>query len=297
MAKELAGQVNLSLILPKTDPEYVFNNVDLTGLNNINLQATQTPVTKPAFNAFAETKEMPAEIPLYGAPTYTGQEHIAVPAIEYPGESTAVGEMGEANANATTGNTVQEVEELNVFGQSDLSQVDINSQVIHYARYATRLSSAKAFDVIYAYDWMTYLAGIELKLVSGKLLVLHVQSLSNERGGPDHKGWVYEVEKQAMEKADFIFAETDELVSQIAVEYGVSENKIRSIANLDEPLHFEVAEETEQPEVEAVPVAKAPVASESLPVATPELLNYEEAASNIVTIFQKLLETPHLATR
>lgn len=301
MAKELATQVNLSLILPKTDPEYVLNNVDLTGLNNIDLQATQTPVSKPAaFNTFAEPTVAPSEIPLYGAPTHTGQEKISVPAVEYPGEAASVGEMGEVTATSQANEkTIGKVEELNIFGQTDLSQIDTNSQVIHYARYATRLASAKSFDVIYAYDWMTYLAGIELKLVSGKLLVLHVQSLSNERGGPDHKGWVYEVEKQAMEKADFIIAESEEISDKIAAEYGVADLKIRSIKNLEEPLPFEI---NDAPEPDTTPAAEsaAPVTDGGtgiLPATSPEPLNWEEAASNIVSILHKLLETSHVSAR
>ena len=69
ITKALSNRVNLSLILPKSDPEFILKNVDLTGLNNINLKSIQTPVTKPEFNAFAETRTMQEEIPLYGAPT------------------------------------------------------------------------------------------------------------------------------------------------------------------------------------------------------------------------------------
>ena len=293
LAKELASQVNLSLILPKADPQYVLSNVELTGLNNINLQETPVPVSKPDYQVFGHQAVPQPEIKPYGAPTYTGQEEIQTPAYEQPGEAESVGELAGSQADTAS---IQAVEELNIFGQTDFSQMDYNTQVIHFARYATRLASQNHYDVIYAHDWMTYLAGIELKLVSGKLLVVHVSSLCEERGGPDSKGWAYEIEKQALEKADLIIAQTDALVSTIEARYDVPAAKIRSLYKLDEPFPAEIEEEEEElvAAVEPVaPVETTVVAEET----APEPLDWQEAASNMVTVFQKLLEKPKLAAK
>jgi glycogen synthase len=227
IAKSLANRVNLSLILPKSDPDFILKNVDLTGLNNIDLGATDKPIPKAEYSAFAETESQPAEIPLYGAPTPTQVQLQEVPQAQpLPGETASVGDFASPPETKTI---TQEVEELYVFGHKDLNLVDYNSQVIHYARYASRLASQKEYEVIYAYDWMTFLAGIELKLVSGKPLVLHMHSLSFERGGPDSKGWVYELEKQALEKADAIIAVSDRIGDIIVADYGIPATRITSL--------------------------------------------------------------------
>ncbi|MGV3586450.1 MAG: glycosyltransferase [Adhaeribacter sp.] len=302
LAKELAGQVNLSLILPKADPQYVLSNVELTGLNNINLQETPVPVSKPDYQVFGHHAVPQPEIKPYGAPTYTGQEELITPAYEQPGEAESVGELAGERTDAVA---TEPVEELNIFGQTDFSQLDYNTQVIHFARYATRLASQKNYDVIYAYDWMTYLAGIELKLVSGKLLVVHVQSLCEERGGPDSKGWAYEIEKQALEKADLIIAQTEGLVNAIETRYSIPASKIRSLYRLDEPFTAEVVEEeetvvpatSELTTAETTTTQTAATPELSIAESEPEPLDWQQAAENMVTVFQKLLQKPQLTAK
>jgi hypothetical protein len=236
ISKALANRVNLSLILPKSDPEFILKNVDLTGLNNVNLKEMPAPAPNPENKAFAETTNIQRDIPLYGAPTQTQWQAEPVPTVqEQPGQAVSVGNFAGQPAAGTEPEIkklTETVEELNIFGR-DLDLADYNSQVIHYARYASRLAAQKQYDVIYAYDWMTFLAGIELKLVSSKPLVLHMHSLSYERGGPDAKGWVYELEKQALEKSDFIFANTKYIAEVIVAEYGIAEDKIRTLQEED----------------------------------------------------------------
>ncbi|PIQ20137.1 MAG: hypothetical protein COW65_16775 [Cytophagales bacterium CG18_big_fil_WC_8_21_14_2_50_42_9] len=232
ITKALANQVNLSLVLPKSDPEFILRNVDLTGLNNVNLKEIQPPAPEPEFTAFGESPEgQQIEIPLYGAATPTLQEREKIKPPVLPGQTTSVGSFAGQSAGKPL---YESVEELNIFGQTDLSLVDYNSQVINFARYASRLASYKEYDVIYAYDWMTFLAGIELKLVSGKPLVLQMHSLSYERGGPDAKGWVYELEKQALEKADFVITVNDNIADVIITEYGIAPAKIKSLKEEEE---------------------------------------------------------------
>lgn len=303
LARELAGKVNLSLILPKADPQYAIKDVALTGLNNVNLQETAQPAAKADYQVFGHQQpEQPAQaLKPYGAPTLTGQEEVFTPAYQQPGEAETVGELGHEGVASQGDEAVMASEEqFNIFGQTDFSQLDYNTQVIHFARYATRLASQKNYDIIYATDWMTYLAGIELKLVSGKILVVHIHSLCEERGGPDSKGWAYELEKQALEKADFVIAHTEQLVSEIETQYDIPATKIRSLSKLDEP--FSVAAPVEEEPV-AEELASEPAASATADLnqnaisaetaTTPaEPLDWQEAAANMVTVFQKLVEKP-----
>jgi glycogen synthase len=309
LARELAGKVNLSLILPKADPQYTINNVELTGLNNVNLQETSQPVAKPGYQVFGhQNQSQPQqELKPYGAPTFTGQEELFTPTYEQPGEAESVGELGHEGTTAPgTPALAAPDEEFNIFGQTDFSQLDYNTQVIHFARYASRLASQKKYDIIYATDWMTYLAGIELKLVSGKILVVHVHSLCEDRGGPDSKGWAYELEKQALEKADFIIAHNENLVNKIEEQYAIPATKIRSLSKLDEPFSMQIPEEDEEPVAEEIAIepttpadpdlSQSAIATETTAEIT-EPLDWQEAAANMVTVFQKLVEKPKFASR
>ncbi|PSR54491.1 glycosyltransferase family 1 protein [Adhaeribacter arboris] len=233
ISKSLADKVDLTLILPKSDPDFILQNVNLTGLNNIDIQNIKAEFTKPDYSAFGDVMYVPSTITPY-------QTEEDLPAeVSYPAQS-ADAETEEAVAPAARlayhPVTLSEpVEELNVFGQTNLENMDANSAVIQYARYATRLASQKEFDLIYAHDWMTFLAGVELKLVSGKPLVVHVHSLSYDRAGKDSQGWIYELEKQALEKADFIIPVSEYTSQIIQNEYGIAADRIQAVYNGIEP--------------------------------------------------------------
>jgi glycogen synthase len=290
IAKSLGNRVNLSLILPKSDPDFILKNVELTGLNNIDLSATDMPIPKAEYSSFGGTENAPSEIPLYGAPTPTqvSTEAVAQPQPQ-PGETASVGEFASPPETKTIS---QEVEELYVFGQKDLNLVDYNSQVIHYARYASRLASQKEYEVIYAYDWMTFLAGIELKLVSGKPLVLHMHSLSFQRGGPDSKGWVYELEKQALEKADAIIAVNDRIGEIITTDYGIPASRITSLKISKKERKEEPAAEQISDEIYNMEVSESnnELVKTVLPVKEESDQDWEKAAK---IVWQVLEEVTH----
>lgn len=59
------------------------------------------------------------------------------------------------------------------------------------------LEHAGEFDVIHAHDWLTYLAGIAAKEISGKPLVVHVHATSFDRGTDDMvDSRVYAIERR-----------------------------------------------------------------------------------------------------
>lgn len=290
IAKSLANRVNLSLILPKSDPEFILKNVELTGLNNIDLTATDRPIPKADYSSFGQSKLQPSQIPLYGAPTPTQVRAEEVPQHQpLPGETASVGSFASPTESKTIS---QDVEELYVFGQKDLNLVDYNSQVIHYARYASRLAAHKPYEVIYAYDWMTFLAGIELKLVSGKPLVLHMHSLSFQRGGPDSKGWVYELEKQALEKADAVIAVNDRIAEIIAADYGIPTSRITSLkinkkAKKEEPVAEQISDEIYNMEVSE---SNNELVKTVLPVKEESDQDWERAARIVWQVLEEVTE-------
>ena len=74
----------------------------------------------------------------------------------------------------------------------------LDSHVMSYARSAAEWADEMTFDLIHAHDWMTSLAAMEIRKRTGKPIVLHLHSLSYDRSGPASKGWINEIEKNAI---------------------------------------------------------------------------------------------------
>jgi glycogen(starch) synthase len=225
LAKALGERVNLSMILPVADPDFILQQVHLAGLNNIDLPAIEPAGPKKGIQPFAEGAHIRADIPLYGAPVHDAGI-AGVSQEEKSGQAVAAGVL---HKNQYDSDLAKQVENLNVFSQQDLSQMPLDAQIIQYARWATRLAAHRQFDVIYAYDWRTFLAGTELKLVCDKPLVLQVDSLSMDRQEPNNQGWMYQVEAQALHKADGFIVASDNLAANLAEKYHISRNAIKSL--------------------------------------------------------------------
>ena len=88
------------------------------------------------------------------------------------------------------------------------------------------------FDVIHAHDWLTYLAGIAAKELTGKPLVVHVHATSFDRGTDDMvDSRVYAIEKRGMEAADKVVA-VSELTRNIVInKYGINPDKVVAVHN------------------------------------------------------------------
>lgn len=105
------------------------------------------------------------------------------------------------------------------------------------ARYAMAgatlaLEHKDEFDVIHAHDWLTYLAGMAAKKVTGKPLVVHVHATSFDRGSEDNIDTrVYSLERRGMEAADKVIA-VSELTRHICInKYGISPDKVVAVHN------------------------------------------------------------------
>ncbi len=113
---------------------------------------------------------------------------------------------------------------------------DLFQEVMRYGKKARSIARRERFDVIHAHDWLSFPAGIEAKLVSGKPLVAHVHATEFDRtGGHGVNPFVYEIEKRGMERADCVVA-VSELTKNIIIEkYGIPAGKIQVIYNAASP--------------------------------------------------------------
>ncbi|TGD78773.1 glycosyltransferase [Hymenobacter wooponensis] len=110
---------------------------------------------------------------------------------------------------------------------------DLNYQVIQYARLASRQVVMEEFAVIYATDWPTWLAAMEIRQQTGRPLVLHVHSLAQDRNSPADRGWILELERLAMRRADLVLASSDEVAERLRATYPAAAQNLQVVSPAD----------------------------------------------------------------
>ena len=105
------------------------------------------------------------------------------------------------------------------------------------ARYAMvggtiAMTHLDEFDVIHAHDWLTYMAGIAAKRLSGKPLVVHVHATSFDRSSDNNIDTrVYDIEKRGMEAADKVITVSDLTRNIVITKYGIDPSKVVTVHN------------------------------------------------------------------
>lgn len=84
-------------------------------------------------------------------------------------------------------------------------------------------------DLIYAHDWMSIDAGLELKNELKLPLVLHIHSLDYDRSTKVTDSWLFKLEQKGMETADAIIAVSNYHKNIMIDEYGITASKIHVI--------------------------------------------------------------------
>ncbi|HEX7261212.1 MAG TPA: glycosyltransferase family 4 protein [Luteolibacter sp.] len=108
---------------------------------------------------------------------------------------------------------------------------DLHQKVIEFSSVAVELAGCHPFDVIHAHDWMTFSAGLALKKLTGKPLVVHIHSLQYDRAGPAARDWIFDLEKRAMEEADGVIPVSHYTGKIISTCYGIPLRKIHPVHN------------------------------------------------------------------
>ncbi|QMU28671.1 hypothetical protein [Adhaeribacter radiodurans] len=219
MAKAMSTQLAISLILPKANPDVVPDNINVTGLNNINFDSYSSGSRLPKAQPFAEADYIRQEIPLYGSPDKPENQrsYLKERRPDFINLKETVSE------NSSDGSKTKII---NIFDSVNWDTLTVDSQTIEYARFATRFAADRSYDLIFASNWLTYLAGIELQLVTSKPLAIYIPSLSQDHSDLNNQGWKYELEKMAIKRCDYIFTPNSAIASNIKAGYQVSLDKI-----------------------------------------------------------------------
>ncbi len=106
-------------------------------------------------------------------------------------------------------------------------------EVERYAVVAMQLARdiSDQFDIIHAHDWLTYQAGILVKQISGKPLVVHVHATEFDRSGANVNPQVFRIEQMGMKAADRVVTVSNLTKSIVVDKYGIAPEKVVVVHN------------------------------------------------------------------
>jgi len=113
---------------------------------------------------------------------------------------------------------------------------DLFREVYRYSQEAKRIAEEEDFDVIHCHDWLTYPAGIEAKKVVEKKgnkvpLIVHVHATEFDRTCGNPNGYVYYLERDGMNKADYVISVSNYTKDMIIRHYGINPEKVHVVHN------------------------------------------------------------------
>ncbi|MBX3365494.1 MAG: glycosyltransferase [Phycisphaeraceae bacterium] len=139
----------------------------------------------------------------------------------------ALAEMGIRRKTLT-----EEIEEIGEIAPGSAHYgTDLFGDAHRYARLAVALARREQFDVIHAHDWLTYPAGMAVKAITGKPLVVHVHATEFDRSGEHVNKGVYDIERAGMHAADRLIAVSMLTKNICERRYGIPSHKIEVVYN------------------------------------------------------------------
>lgn len=188
-----------------------------SGFQLIGVPSTLSPYRAPSFDENSSTVE-------HWNYTIRNEERDAT-----PGRMTLLPEVKD------TKNMVQDDKEHHkpkaAYRFSGAYGPNLIEEVKRYAEVAAAIAAETEFDVIHAHDWMTYLAGIAARKVSGKPLVVHVHATEYDRSGEHVDPQVQAIEHQGMAEADCVVAVSHWTKKMAVTRYQVPEAKVQVVHN------------------------------------------------------------------
>lgn len=151
-----------------------------------------------------------------------------VPYVDPQEYFEAIEEMKRRSVKETKVGFGQKFKFSGKYGANLLEEVNRYAQV----GGTIALEHASEFDLIHAHDWLTYLAGIAAKELTGKPLVVHVHATSFDRGTDDMvDSRVFAIEKRGMEAADRVVTVSDLTRNIVINKYGIDASKVVTVHN------------------------------------------------------------------
>lgn len=122
--------------------------------------------------------------------------------------------------------------------KNNLYGTDLLSEVLRFSEEIKRVALNEDFDVIHAHDWTTFLAGVSVKKLTGKPLIIHVHITEFDKtGGMYANPEIYRIEKLGMQEADKIIAVSNKIKDRCIYNYGIDPEKIEVVHNATSPMN------------------------------------------------------------
>lgn len=109
-------------------------------------------------------------------------------------------------------------------------------EIGNYEAVAAQLAYREQFDIIHSHDWLTYPAGVAVKHITGKPLVIHVHATDFDRSRGNVNPTVYAIERRGMDEADHIMCVSNLTRRTVIEKYGQHPDKVSTVHNAVEPL-------------------------------------------------------------
>jgi glycosyltransferase involved in cell wall biosynthesis len=221
IAKAMSHYVDLTLIIPQSDPQFVIENTTIIGLNQLTEEDVTVERKEYHLEEVTEVVFVPMDISPYPIPVMK-----------------TIKKMEEIETTVKDTMDAREIRELYTTGNN--YGVNIMEKVHTFAEVVTQIAMNREFDVIHAHDWLTFPAGMQLKRLTNKPLVLHIHSLETDRVGvgarnPQNK--VYHIEYDGLSMADLVIPVSFFTKAQILENYPyIDPDKIFPVHNAIDPL-------------------------------------------------------------
>lgn len=203
LSKALSNYVDLTIIIPRSDINFKLEQANIIGLNHLTYEDIKEEIVTHEYQEFAVLEVANVQVDSYPIDVKVNLEEYAVTAHE---------------ANA-------------LFADTDSYGPNIMRKVAAYTDVVLKLAEKHDFDIIHAHDWITFPAALKIKQKTRKPLVVHVHSLESDRVHPGARNMVYDIELEAMQKADRIIPVSNFTKENIVKFYGINPNKIIPVHN------------------------------------------------------------------
>lgn len=232
LSKALSEHADLTVIVPRSDPEFKINQFNLIGLNHIRLEDVSRGRAENDYHQFAAVHEISADLD-----PYPDAELQAF----YPG---MIKPASSKQTRIQTPVVLRASEAEALFSDIDVYGPNIMRKVAAYTEVVCKLAMTLEFDLIHAHDWITYAAAIKLKQLTGKPMIVHVHSLETDRVDSSARNTVYNIELNGMLAADRVLPVSNFTRQNIIEHYGIDSNKLTTVYNGIAPV---TAYKTEKP--------------------------------------------------
>ena len=144
-------------------------------------------------------------------------------------------------ATTTSFNYKQEsIDNLTLFKSEEVYGFGLWERMKAFKEVVGLMSKYLTFDIIHCHDWITFETGCHIKWLTKKPLALHVHALETDRVGATarNENNIYNIEQNAMQKADVIFPVSHYTKKCIIEHYFINEDKIVSVHNAIEKIRI-----------------------------------------------------------